>query len=246
MLSKTMSNKKPCKESSKKPCKESDNESCKESGNERSKDFCKESCNDITKLSLALIALVILGGCSSSASVQVDRVFPKVLGEPKPVTASIVFAEDFSTFVAQPNENTDIDIGTAQVEVLQNAFAGLFNDVEFVTSREQITNTKGLVITPSVREVQVSTPSDNYLNVFEVWIKYNLEIQSADGDPIDSWFMPAYGKTPDAFMYSKPKAIEEAAVIALRDAGAKLMLDFYRIPAIYGWMMERQILEGSQ
>ena len=47
-------------------------------------------------------------------------------------------------------------------------------------------------------------------------------------------------------MYSKPKAIEEAAVIALRDAGAKLMLDFYRIPAIYGWMMERQILEGSQ
>ena len=238
MLSKTMSNKKPCKESG--------NESCKESGNELSKDFCKESCNDITKLSLALIVLVILGGCSSSASVQVDRTFPKVLGEPKPVTASIVFAEDFSTFVAQPNENTDIDIGTAQVEVLQNAFAGLFNDVEFVTSRDQITNTRGLVITPSVREVQVSTPSDNYLNVFEVWIKYNLEIQSVDGDPIDSWFMPAYGKTPDAFMYSKPKAIEEAAVIALRDAGAKLILDFYRIPAIYGWMMEQQILEGSQ
>ena len=43
--------------------------------------------------------------------------------------------------------------------------------------------------------------------------------------------MPAYGKTPDAFMASKSSAIEEAAVIALRDAGAKLMLDFYRIPA---------------
>ena len=206
----------------------------------------KESCKNISKISLALIVLVILGGCSSSASVQVDRTFPKVLGEPKSVTASIVFLEDFSTFVAQPNENTVIDIGTAQVGVLQDAFAGLCNDVEFGPSRDQITNTKGLVITPSVREVQVSTPSDNYLNVFEVWIKYNLEIQSVDGDPIDSWFMPAYGKTPDTFMYSKPKAIEEAAVIALRDAGAKLMLDFYRIPAIYGWMMERQILEGSQ
>ncbi len=206
----------------------------------------KTSYKNISKLPLALFVLIILGGCSSSASVQVDRTFPKVLGEPKPVTASIVFAEDFSTFVAQPNENTVIDIGTAQVQVLQNAFAGLFNDVEFVTSRDQITNTKGLVITPSVREVQVSTPSDNYLNVFEVWIKYNLAIENADGVAIDSWFMPAYGKTPDAFMYSKTKAIEEAAVIALRDAGAKLMLDFYRIPAIYGWMMEQQILEESQ
>ena len=108
----------------------------------------KTSYKNISKLPLALFVLIILGGCSSSASVQVDRTFPKVLGEPKPVTASIVFAEDFSTFVAQPNENTVIDIGTAQVQVLQNAFAGLFNDVEFVTSRDQITNTKGLVITP--------------------------------------------------------------------------------------------------
>ena len=57
--------------------------------------------------------------------------------------------------------------------------------------------------------------------------------------------MPAYGKTPDAFMYSKSEAIEEASIIALRDAGAKLMLDFYRIPAIYGWMMEQKILEES-
>ena len=102
------------------------------------------------------------------------------------------------------------------------------------------------MIIPSVREVQVSTPSENYLNVFEVWIKYSLEIQTADGETIDSWFMPAYGKTPDAFMASKSRAIEEASIIALRDAGAKLMLDFYRIPAIYGWMMEQKILEESE
>ena len=194
----------------------------------------------------ALLLLGILSGCSSSASVQVNSEFPTVLSEPKPVSASIVFDNSFSTYVAQPNKKTEIKLGTAQVKLLSNAFAGLFSEVEFVSDRETVSSDYELVIIPSIREVQVSTPSDNYLNVFEVWIKYNLEIQSADGETIDSWFMSAYGKTPDAFMASKSNAIEEAATIALRDAGAKLMLDFYRIPAIYGWMMEQQILEGSK
>ena len=35
------------------------------------------------------------------------------------------------------------------------------------------------------------------------------------------------------------EGIEQATIVALRDAGAKLMLDFYRIPAIYGWMQQR-------
>ena len=198
------------------------------------------------KVLLGLGLLLLLSGCSSSSSVTVDQEFPTVLAVPKPVSASIVFDESFSTYLAQPNEKTQIALGTAQVKLLRNAFTGLFEEVEFVSSKEQITSTNGLVIIPSVREVQVSTPSDNYLNVFEVWIKYNLDIETADGETIDSWFMPAYGKTPDAFMASKSSAIEDAAVIALRDAGAKLMLDFYRIPAIYGWRMEQQILEDSK
>ena len=202
-------------------------------------------CHSITRLLLLLTTLLILAGCSSSASVQIDRNFPSVLAKPKPIAASIVLTEEFSNYIAQPNDKTVIDLGSAQVQVMKNAFAGLFNKVEFVTTADQITTDNGLIITPSVREVQVSTPSDNYLNVFEVWIKYNLDIADSNGDPIVSWFMPAYGKTPDAFMASKSKAIEEASIIALRDSGAKLMLDFYRIPAIYGWLREQQRLEQS-
>jgi hypothetical protein len=152
----------------------------------------------------------------------------------------VVFEPSFATYVAKPNAKTMIDIGAAQVRLLRNAFAGLFSKLEFVASREEITSENAMVIIPSVREVQVSTPSDNYLNVFEVWIKYNLDLETVDGEAIDSWFMPAYGKTPDAFMASKGGAIEEASIIALRDAGAKLMLDFYRIPAVNNWVVEEQ------
>ena len=130
--------------------------------------------------------------------------------------------------------------------MLGNAFKGLFNNIEFISSREQVSFENALVITPSVQEVQVSTPSDTYLNVYEVWIKYSLDIENTEGDQIDSWFMPAYGKTPDSFMLSKTNAIEEAAVIALRDAGAKLLLDFYRIPSVYNWMVRERKLGEEQ
>jgi hypothetical protein len=111
--------------------------------------------------------------------------------------------------------------------------------VQVVTTKEEATPGADLVITPSVQEVQLSTPNQSYLNVYEVWIKYSLDIETADGVPIDRWFMPAYGKTPDSVLLSRSRAIEGATVVALRDAGAKLLLDFYRIPAIHVWMEQR-------
>mgnify|MGYP001580723600 FL=1 len=203
----------------------------------------------ITKIQLiaSVFALLAITGCSSTAQVQVaERQFPTVVSKPKAVSAAIIFDKQFRDYVATPNKNTSIEIGAAQTTMLSNAFKGLFSDIEILSSKDQVSLDNALVITPSVREVQVSTPSDTYLNVYEVWIKYNLDIENSQGDVIDSWFMPAYGKTPDSFMLSKTNAIEEAAVIALRDAGAKLLLDFYRIPSIYNWMLRERQLGAEQ
>jgi hypothetical protein len=199
-----------------------------------------------TTLFSLLIAVIFISGCSSTAQVQIDSQFPTVVSKPKPVKAAIVFTEDFKRYIASPNSKTSIDLGSAQTELLSNAFAGLFNEIEFVSAVSDVTFENALVITPSVQEVQVSTPSDTYLNVYEVWIKYSLDIETVSGDQVDSWFMPAYGKTPDSFMLSKTNAIEEAAIIALRDAGAKLLLDFYRIPSVYNWLVTEQRSENNR
>jgi len=202
----------------------------------------------ITKITIfsALLTLFVISGCSSSAQVTVDTQFPSVVSKPKAVNAAIVFSDEFKSYIATPSSKTTIDLGKAQTSLLSNAFRGLFRELEFVSSKDDVTFKDALVITPSVQEVQVSTPSDTYLNVYEVWIKYNLDIETTSGDQVDSWFMPAYGKTPDSFMLSKTNAIEEAAIIALRDAGAKLLLDFYRIPSIYNWMVVEQKLEEQK
>lgn len=184
--------------------------------------------------------VVVVTGCSSTTSIRVDQRFPAVVSEPREIQAAVVMGEGFRTYVAHPNAKTTIDMGSAQAELLGKAFRGLFRQVEVIPSKEQAAIGTELVITPSVREVQLSTPSDSYLNVYEVWIKYSLDIETADGVPIDSWFMPAYGKTPDSFMLSRSEAIREATVVALRDAGAKLLLDFYRIPSVAGWVQENE------
>ena len=192
------------------------------------------------KAYIPVMAMVILTACSSTSQVMVNQEFPAVLAEPRDVSASLVFDQDFRTYQAKPNAKTFIDIGNAQVDLLSKAFRGLFRQVEVVSAKDQVGSDSDLVIIPSIREVQLSTPSDSYLNVYEVWIKYNLDIETPDGEPIDSWFMPAYGKTPNSAMLSRTKAIEQATIIALRDAGAKLLLDFYRIPSVYGWMQQHQ------
>ncbi len=195
------------------------------------------------KIALVLIGAVLVTACGGTVQVKIVQQFPEVVSEPRDIKAAIVFDQAFSTYIARPAENTSIDIGSAQVALLTNAFRGLFQQVETVTSRDQVNPDTELVIIPSVLQVQLSTPSDFYLNVYEVWIKYNLDLETAEGEPIDSWFMPAYGKTPGSMMASRSNAIEEATIVALRDAGAKLLLDFYRIPAVYGWMDQQKKLE---
>ena len=190
----------------------------------------------IPNISFLFAGLMFLASCSSTAIVEIDTSFPAVLSQPKVLSAVIVFDDEFVSYVGKPNENTSVSIGKAQVDLLKNAFSGLFTTIELESSIDNLNTDSGIIITPSVQQIQVSTPSEHYLIVFEVWIKYNLKIETADGRLIANWFMPAYGKTPDVFMSSKEKAIEQATIIALRDAGAKLLLDFYRIPALNQWL----------
>jgi hypothetical protein len=192
-----------------------------------------------THLAGLLVGLVaVLSGCTAS-NVRVDQTFPEMVAVPRDLSAVLVMDHEFRHYQGQPNAKTSIELGAAQVDLFSKAFRGLFVQLEVVSSKSEANPEADLVITPSVREVQLSTPSESYLNVYEVWIKYNLDIETIDGVPIDSWFLPAYGKTPFSFLWSQTQAIETATVVALRDAGAKLMLDFFRIPAIYGWMQQR-------
>ena len=102
--------------------------------------------------------MVVISACATTASVTVESQFPEVVSYPRPIHAAVVFDEEFRTYVATPNDKTQISIGNSQVDLLTKAFRGLFQRVDVLDSRAGLQPGTELVIIPSVREVQVSVP----------------------------------------------------------------------------------------
>jgi hypothetical protein len=67
-------------------------------------------------------------------------------------------------------------------------------------------------------------------------MRYRFELVTRQGQTIAEWTMPAYGKTPTAFLRSDEAAVNLAAVMALRDAGANFAVTFQRIPEVAAWL----------
>ena len=58
--------------------------------------------------------------------------------------------------------------------------------------------------------------------------------------------MTSYGKTPTAFMRSDTDAVNLAAVMALRDAGANFITNFSRVPDVQNWLEKRSRAIGRK
>ena len=83
-------------------------------------------------------------------------------------------------------------------------------------------------------------PFETRLNVFEVWVKYNLQVFNSEGEPVADWLMSAYGKTQTRFLKSEEEALDQATTAALRDAGVRLAIGFKRVPEIRDWIEQRE------
>ena len=73
-------------------------------------------------------------------------------------------------------------------------------------------------------------------------MRYRFELINALGEPLGDWEMTAYGKTPQNLVMgieggqSKEDAINLAAIMALRDAGAHFVTSFRRTEPISLWL----------
>ena len=193
---------------------------------------------------LNLVIILIITGCGGSSNVQIGANFPTLIAKPLDIKAAVVLDATFVSYIATPNKSITIDIGSGQKQVWENSFLGLVRDVSFIDSAELIDKSYDLIVVPSVVDVQVSVPSENYLSIYEVWIKYNIDIRSSDGANLDNWYMPVYGKTSNA-TWSRDRAISSATETALRDVGAKLSLDFFRIPSVSRYINNLNAGEGQ-
>ena len=205
---------------------------------------------------LTLITLLLLAACNSR-EVIVEGTFPTPLVDPVPVSVGVLFTQEFKAHelvddaTGRGEVSWRVSTGTAQVEFWSTLFPAFFQNVVFIESYEDLqAYDVDAVLIPQVADVQYAIPLYTNVKVYEIWMRYNLALvdpgQIIDEEnatislenmqPFAEWPLTAYGKTPTAFMQSDIDAVNLAAVMALRDAGANFITGFLRVPGVMDWI----------
>jgi hypothetical protein len=182
----------------------------------------------------------------SSANVKVSPIleFPTPLVEPLPLKIGVYYTDEFQNYVydesqdAQGADETVIDLGNAQISLFERVLPSVFTQVEVLDELDRSALPGGLdaILVPAVVEVEFSAPRYSNAKIYEVWIKYEFELIAPNGSTIAKWPMPAYGKTPTAFLKSSKQALNLASLMALRDCGAAFITGFPRVPEVARWI----------
>ncbi|MEE4660087.1 MAG: hypothetical protein V2J89_06445 [Halieaceae bacterium] len=197
---------------------------------------------------LCWLALVLAcSGCVNQ--VVVEGTFPQPVLEKLPLTLGVYYDPEFQSHEffdeAKSRAETDwiVRTGEAQVEMYNTLLPGMFEKVVMLNNipertrvNEALAQGIDAVLVPHVAELQYSIPTQTKVNVFEIWMRYRYELYSPEGELVAEWTMTSYGKTPTAFLQSAEAAVNLAAVVALRDAGANFAMNFANVPEVKSWM----------
>ena len=83
------------------------------------------------------------------------------------------------------------------------------------------------VLEPVLEEFSFVTPRDTGTSLYAVSLKYRINAYTPAGKPVDSWTFTGYGAQPGGALPGQGMdALQQAASIAMRDAGAKLAVEF--------------------
>lgn len=195
----------------------------------------------VANLSLYFFLLCLVG-CARDVIV-VKSHFPTPLVNKLPLTVAIVFDEQFRNYRHEQDSKVrgekgwTVQMGDAQSLMFKQLLAGVFNKTVLLeTFPDKSEENVDAIFYPVIEDLQIAVPSVTKVNVFEVWLRYNLRLYNRDGDVIADWIMTAYGKTPTRFLKTQSRAVEQAAIVALRDAGANFVIGFASIPEVRQWL----------
>ena len=193
---------------------------------------------------LLLLLLFGLGSCGVS-NVVIDGSFPTPNINKMPIAIAVYYDDALKDFAyleysETGQEEFNIESGKSHVQLFNVVLPAMFDRVVFVDSMEEVP-TLGVdaVFAPAIEEFQLALPMKTKLDVFEVWIKYNMRLLTPTGDYIADWVLTSYGKTPTETFRSVEGAINDAAVVALRDLASSFALSFNQVPEVRDWLNNR-------
>jgi hypothetical protein len=173
---------------------------------------------------------VLLAGCGPVTLVATARI-PQPLVMKIPVGVALFMPQEFMQYVHKEERwGTDwnIEIGKAQADAMSQLLNAMFENVVAVDSLNAgsaLGSSVAAILEPSVEEYAFVTPRDAGSPFFAVSIKYRVNVYSPDGKLADSWGFTGYGTSPAGGL-SNTEPLQNATALAMRDAGAKLAVEF--------------------
>ena len=134
-------------------------------------------------------------------------------------------------------EEINIESGESHIRLFNAVLPAMFEEVIEVEGFDD-PNVQGVdaVFAPVIEEFQLALPEQTKLEVYEVWIKYNMRILNSNGVSLADWVVTSYGKTPTETFLSVEDGINDAAIVALRDLASSFSLNFTRVPEVQDWL----------
>lgn len=193
-------------------------------------------------LGVAAAGLLLASGCGPVKLVATSNI-PTPLVVKIPVSVALFIPKDFAEFVyKEERSGTDwnISLGKAQSDGLTRLLTAMFDRVVMVDSvnaGSQAGSDVRAILEPSVEEYAFVTPRDAGSPFFAVSIKYRVNVYTPDGRLADSWGFTGYGTAPSQGI-SSSAPLTQATALALRDAGAKLAVEFREQAIVRGLIPE--------
>ena len=188
---------------------------------------------------LAVAAAACLAGCGGS-QVIVEATFPKPLVEALPVNMGVIIPDELYNFIYTediPDQSLwTIALGDANVAMLAPLFEGMFEQTRDLDSLALAAGDRTLdgVIEPKLEKFEFDVPQGERDKFVEVWLQYEITVYEPNGSTVIEWPVSGYGKSE--LLRDAEDAVQRAAVVAMREAGATIATKFSEQPQIKEWL----------
>ena len=188
------------------------------------------------KTGFVSILLATMGGCAGSKVVLHDPTIPEPLIDQLPISVVARFPEEFDNFVHEEQvigkEKWTIDLGQSNKMLFTKLFGSMFSEFEVIASDVDARDLPiDALIEPSIDAFEFSVPNQSQTDEFAVWIRYRIKIFDQKGVQIANWPIAAYGKSQTT-TFGGDDALRRAAVLAMRDAAALIIMQMDRATGI--------------
>lgn len=200
----------------------------------------KKQIQTMKPLTISLISCFLISCGVSNLVIQGSFPTPNINKIPLSVAVyydDALRAFSYMEYSETGREEINIESGESHIRLFNAVLPAMFEEVIEVEGFDD-PNVQGVdaVFAPVIEEFQLALPEKTKLEVYEVWIKYNMRILNSNGVSLADWVVTSYGKTPTETFLSVEDGINDAAIVALRDLASSFSLNFTRVPEVQDWL----------